>query len=542
MRSLSLCVLALAPVLLAVGAACGYEEPAPNAPPPFPILTHELLLQGFETDDVFAKKEHVSYLSGVPEDAQVELWDMPLYNRQKLAFGDEGGVAVRFAGQNVKQGKAALEARFARGDRALRVSLRNNLDQPAGPDGQRGEANGLGWFDRVVADVFNPAPQDVQVEVRLLGGYALTDKSLPLSLARTVTLKSGWNEIQFSAAESSKCLVDPFDAAAIELRVPQPKDTVLVIDNLRVERQTLPKKLSQLARCFDFGVSYFNWHGFDYGSLMYDQKRGYGFVECKDITHGGDLHVMNDALTRDGFRAPAKFKVKLANGKYRCVAQTGNYWGRRDHDLNLEIKAEGKTAWSRPRLSPEERWKEKFADETCDHWKHGLDLWNTYEDGKYFKTIQFVAEVADGELDIEWLLPPLPAGEKPGGESIWTWLVIYPEDRHKELAPELAWLNDKIADIYSNVMHVQIGREFALYNREEVIVAEEYLWPDLAAARKAAIKPTADEEKRGYLHFLRHQADLLTPHSVPLPSEVGDRIELVAAPGTTAAPRWASIR
>ncbi|KPK49672.1 MAG: hypothetical protein AMK72_03985 [Planctomycetes bacterium SM23_25] len=494
---------------------------------------HVVLIQGFEGKDVFEKKEHVSYLSGVPEDAEVEVWDANLYRRRKFPPA-ESGIACGISARHRTQGRASLEVRFSRPDRVLRVSLCNNINQPA--NGGRPACNSIGCFDWLRGDVFNPGRKPVELELTMLGGFAVTDNARTFSLVRSLTLKPGWNEFAVSSQEASATFVDPHDATCVEFRTPATPDAVLYFDNFRMERETIGKNMTALAKCFDFGVSWFNWPGFTYGSLPWDEGRGFGFTQGSDLTHGGDLHVINDQLTRDGFRAPASFRVKLPNGRYKVVTQTGNYWAQRDGGLNIEIKAEGKRVYYRPKMSAAKFIRFKYAHERTDHWKRDMDLWGTYEEGTYLRTVTFQTEVADGALDLDFLLPPVEDG-RPHGVSIWTYLIVYPADKERLIAPELEWLNEKIRTVYNKVSHAQISRQFALYNREEVICPEEFLWPDLAAARRAALKPTDTEAARGYLHFLRHHHDLVSPDSVPLPNEIGDAIAVFGTPGETV--QWA---
>ncbi|HET6426785.1 MAG TPA: hypothetical protein VFJ30_00130 [Phycisphaerae bacterium] len=488
-----------------------------------------VLIQGFEGADVLAAREHVSYVSGVPEEAEVEVWDDALYGTRKVPHAGSG-IVCRIVKDPHSQGSAALAATFTRPDRLLRVSLRNNINQ-GGAD--RPACNSLGVFDELRGDIHNPLKTAVTAEMTVLGGFAVTDRSRTFSLVRTLTLKPGWNTFSLTSQEASATFVDPHDAVCVEFRLPDPEGTTLTFDNLRMERETIGANTARHARCFDFGVPWFNWPGFTYGSVPWDEQRGYGFTAGRDLTHGGDLHVISDQLTRDGFKAPASFRVKLPNGAYHVVTRTGNYWAQRDGGRNIEIKAEGKRVYYRPKMTDREFLAFKFAHERTDHWKRDMDLWATYEDGTYFRQVEFDTEVADGTLDLEFLLPPSADGQGHG-ESVWNYLMIFPADKAGLIRPEIDWLNEKIRTIYNKVSHVPISRQFALYNREEVICPEEFLWPDIAAARRAALRPTAEQRQRGYVHFLRHQHDLVTPDSVPLPTEVGDALATFAAPGETA--------
>ena len=496
---------------------------------------HVILIQGFEAMDVLTDKPNISYLSGVPEAAEVEVWDTPAYRRRRIPVA-ESGMSLGVSSKHKTHGKASLAATFTRPDRVLRVSLRNNINQSA--KGGRPACNSIGCFDCLRGDVFNPADRPVKVEMRVLGGFAVTDKARTFALVKDLTLKPGWNTFTLTSHEASATFVDPHDATCVEFLVPDPKGkSTLHFDNFRMERETIGRNMAKFARCFDFGVSHFNWPGFTYGSVKYDDKRGYGFTKGTRLTHGGDLHVINDQLTRDGFNAPASFRVKLPNGRYKVVTQTGNYWAQRDGGRNIEIKAEGKRVYYRPAMTGRQFNKFKFAHESADHWRRGIDLWGTYDEGTYFRTVIFEAEVADGALDLDFLLPPV-AGGRGHGASVWTYLIVYPAEKEKLIAPELKWLNEKIRTIYNKVSHVPISRQFALYNREEVIVPDEYLWPDIAAARRAALaKPAVRGQSPGYVHFLRHKHDLVTPDSVPLPSEIGDRLAVFGTPGETVS--WA---
>ncbi|OPX22124.1 MAG: hypothetical protein B1H04_05450, partial [Planctomycetales bacterium 4484_123] len=496
------------------------------------VTRHVVLIQGFEGQEIFARKEHVSYLSGVPEEAEVEVWDTELYQRRKFPHR-HSGIVCRISGRHVREGRAALEAKFTRPDRVLRVSLRNNINQPA--RNGRPACNSLGCFDYLKGDIYNPASRPVAVELTMLGGFAVTDKARTFSLVRTIVCKPGWNTFAISSQEASATFVDPHDATCVEFRTPSAPDAVLYFDNFRMERGGIGVNMARFARCFDFGVSWFTWPGFAYGSVPWDPKRGFGFTAGSRLTHGGDLHVINDQLTRDGFLAPASFRVALPNGEYHVVARTGNYWGRRDGGRNIEIRAEGKRAYYRPRFTRRQFLAFKYAHERTDHFKRNLDLWKTYEDGTYSREVEFDVEVADGALDLEFLLPPSPDG-KDHGDSVWNYLIIYPVDKERLIRPEIDWLNEKIRSIYNTVSHVPISRQFALYNREEVICPEEFLYPQLAQARRDALRPTPAQRRRGYLHFLRHRHDLITPDGVPLPSECDtDTLELFAARGETAA-------
>ena len=525
--------------LLAVGtsvliplAACGPR--LAGAGPAVEVGTCTVLIQGFEGPEVFRDRPNVSYLSGVPEDAEVEVWDAALYHRRRVPTA-KAAVACQVTGEHKTQGTASLKARFARTDQALRVSLRNNISQPSKPT--RPAGNSLGFFDCLRGDIYNPSAKPVRCEMVMLGGFAVTDKARTFSLVRLLTLKRGWNTFTVTSAEACATLADRHDATCVEFRTPDSPGATLHFDNFRMERQTVGKNMAKFARCFDFGVEYFTWPGFTYGSVNWDEQRGFGFTAGRSLTHGGDLHVINDQLTRDGFRAPASFRLKLPNGRYKVVTRTGNYWGRRDGDLNLEIKAEGKRVYYRPRMGSREFREFRYAHERTDHGRRNVDLWGTYEDGTYFRDVKFDTEVADGTLDLEFLRPALPAGVRASGDSVWNYLIVYPAERESLIAPELKWLNEKIRTIYNTVSHAEIGRKFALYNREEVICPEEFLYPDLAEARRAALRPNAAEKARGYLHFLRHRHDIITPDSVPMPGETGESVDVFATPGETAA--WA---
>jgi len=515
------CAILLSPPILPAEPAGAVE-----------VGTHSLLIQGFEAADVLEEKPHVSYLSGVPEDAEVEVWDNALYRRKRIPHR-ESGIVCEVSSRHKKQGAASLRVKFTRDDRVLRVSLRNNINQPS-RDGVRPACNSIGCFDRLVGDIFNPIAEPVAVRLRMLGGFAVTDKAATFSLVRNLTLKPGWNEFSVSSQEASATFVDPHDATCVEFCVPAARGQELYFDNFRMERETIGKNLAKYAKCFDFGVAHFNWPGFAYGSVGWDEQRGYGFTRGERLTHGGDLHVINDQLTRDGFEAPASFRVKLPNGAYKVVCQTGNYWAQRDGGLNIEIRAEGKRVYYRPRMSGREYLAFKFAHENTDHWKRDLDLWGTYDEGTYFRTVTFDTVVEDGALDLDFLLP---AAEGTHGRSIWTYLIVYPAEKNKLIQPELTWLNEKIRTIYNKVSHVPFSRQFGLYNREEVICAEEFLWPDLAAARRRSLAAAGEAASRGYLHFLRHHHDLITPDSVPRPDETGDSIAVFGTPGETV--QWA---
>ncbi|MHC4717246.1 MAG: hypothetical protein ACYS5V_09770, partial [Planctomycetota bacterium] len=266
---------------------------------------HVVLIQGFEGRDVLDRKEGVSYLSGVPEEAEVEVWDTALYGRRKIAHGGSG-IACKIVRDRCRQGAAALAARFTRPDRVLRVSLRNNINQ-GGAD--RPACNSIGVFDELKGDVFNPADEPVTVEMTMLGGFAVTDRARTFSLVRKLSLKPGWNTFAVTSEEASATFVDPHDATCVEFRVPAPGGASLVFDNFRMERESIGANIARHARCFDFGVRWFNWPGFTCGSVRWDENRGYGFTSGRDLTHGGDLHVISDQLTRDGFKAPASFRV-----------------------------------------------------------------------------------------------------------------------------------------------------------------------------------------------------------------------------------------
>lgn len=446
-----------------------------------PVGRYTLTVQGFEGEDVFEKKDKVSHMSGVPESYEVDVWEMKLYRRRRVPR-DQAGIVCSLSPEHTTEGKRALRAEFRKGAEALRVSLRNNINGPEAGQPPRT----VGCFDALKGDIYNPEGKAIELELRVLGGFALTDDSMAFGLLKKLELKPGWNTFTIANYEVSESLVDPHDAACVEFHVPDAKKRALFFDNFRLERETIPENMKKHARCFDFGVSYFTWPGFEHGSVAYDEARGYGFTAGKKLSHGGDLHVLNDMLTRDGFKAPATFKVKLPNGKYRARLLTGNYWIDHDGSLNVEIKAEGKRAWYKPIMKPEEKRQFRHANALTDHWKPDFDSWKAYWEDTHFKEVTFDVEVADGALDLEFKLPPLPEGMRPGGSSTWNYLIVYPADKDALLRPDLVWLEEKRRFIYNRVFHAHIGRQFALYNREEIICPEEFLWPDLADQRRVA--------------------------------------------------------
>ena len=223
---------------------------------------YALLIQGFEDKGVFKEGAPVSYLSGVPEAAQVDVWDTALYRRKRFAHTG-AGIDCDISDAHVRQGKRSLAATFRRADRALRISLRNNLNQPV-RDGDRPDMNSIGWFDRLAGDVYNPARRAVKVELCMLGGFAVTDKARTFALTRPLTLKPGWNEVAVTAEEASAVFVDPYDATCVEFSTAE--KVMLHFDNFRMERETLGPNLTKFGRCFDFGVRWINCPGFTYGS------------------------------------------------------------------------------------------------------------------------------------------------------------------------------------------------------------------------------------------------------------------------------------
>ncbi|KKL24361.1 hypothetical protein LCGC14_2416100, partial [marine sediment metagenome] len=431
--------------ILAAVAACLVATHSLGAEP-VKVGRHVHLIQGFESKDVFASKENVSYLSGVPEDAEVEVWDTAVYGTRRFPVA-ESGIVCRITGKHASGGKAALEAKFTRADRALRISLRNNINQ-RGPD--RPACNSMGCFDELIGDIYNASAKPVTVEMTMLGGFAVTDRARTFSLVRQLTLRPGPNTFTVTSQDVSATFVDPHDATCVEFRVPAKGGATLHFDNFRLERETIGANMAKLARCFDFGVSYFNWPGFTYGSVPWDAKRGFGFTAGDRLTHGADLHVINDQLTRDGFEAPASFRVALPNGRYRVVTRTGEYWAKRDGGRNIEIKAEGKRVYYRARMTGKQFNDFKYAHERTDHWKRGMDLWGTYEDGTYSRQIEFEVQVADGTLDLDFLIPPSADG-KDHGRSTWNYLIVYPAEKEKLIRPEIGWLNEKLRTIYNKV-------------------------------------------------------------------------------------------
>lgn len=488
---------------------------------------HVRLVQGFESPAIFDKRDGVSHMSGVPEEAEVEFWNDAAFDRRKL---DANRCQSRWTitNKHLREGRQALRVTLTSPSECLRVSLQNNINF-------RGKnpppANSLAFFDYLEGSIYCDSRNGAELEMRLLGGFALTDRTLWPALVRKLRLKHGWNRFVIGSDEAGAALSDPHDPAAVEFRAVKPLNQPLTFDAFRMVAAGLGPALARHGRCFDFGVRRYLQPGFLYGSVPYDARRGYGFISGEHLTHGGDFHISDDALTRDGFYAPAAFKLKLPRGTYRVRAQTGNYWGKRDSNTDLEIVAEGRRVFRKPKRTREESIHHKYyAEAALDIDRPDYNLWGNYEQGLNHRAFTFDVEVKDGALELEWKGINPPKGGI-GRTSTWTALVVYPSEKATAVEKDLADLDARIRGKYNRVVHPQFGRMFALYNREEAIVAEEYLWPDLVTQRREKLSITDEAIRRGYLHFLRHRHEHITPHSYPLPNETGDALAAFGVPG-----------
>jgi hypothetical protein len=428
--------------------------------------------------------------------------------------------------EHATDGKSALKVTFVHpGDRECALCYREGTSGWGSPEDERKAALSARvlFNDEMRVDIFNPGePVTLLVTVGRELGEAGSEFKIPLV--------AGKNEVVLKTAD---LIADRYRATVVlnstwfGLVEKSDKPVTLYFDNFRWVGPGIGENLIKQAKCFDFGSeSYCRPYFQNVDSTTgYTKERGFGWEKPGKVvfeyvnnivTQTSTGRQPHDELLRDNvFQINTPFLMDLPDGRYRIHLVEGAAMGwytlhQARYDLN--IVANGKTVLTRRAAKTPAQLLRCY---------YGLDQ-TDYEPGenKFLKymspdvyPLEFDVDVKGGQLKLEFNTEPLNNAQV-------SFMIVYPVDKAAAVEPEIASLWRDIVYRFNEMSYSFIPRKMA----EQMHVPglhEEYLAPEVQRQKIAALKPTAQDQARGFMVFTREPVDDVYPDSVPSPAECG---------------------
>lgn len=441
----------------------------------------------------------------------------------------EGAVTAKLVEAHATAGKQALQVVFHDASSRLRYR-RDGLDGYGSTYSRSLELLGARFLlnDVFVFDVFNPAAGDVKLLV------TFAQRSFPF------TLKSGANTVSLSTEDIAAAVYRMTQAThLIAFSVEDARDTVLVFDSFRLERETIGPNMKQLAKCFSFGPADMTRPGFlsvD-SKTAYDPRRGYGWLEPNLQDEKDKLTTIRssgaeplDDLIRGGVQnLTSVFVVNCPPGKYRVHMVGGYRWGGifqlTPLDYDFTVEAEGQVKVSCPRVAdPAERVQEFYGHDATPY-EFDEDIWEKFASSVYGPVV-FDVDVADGQLTLGFQTSPQV------GKGLLNFMVVYPVDQAGRIEPELRRLWYNIVRRYNRVSWRPLDPALAVELKKPDL-HEEYLDPKRRLEKIAVLTARPGLAGRDVLLFARDHLDQVYPDTVPATEEETTHIDAAGTPGET---------
>lgn len=265
----------------------------------------------------------------------------------------------------------------------------------------------------------------------------------------------------------------------------------LFVDNLRLERDESGRKaFFDGLYAFDFGNGPL-MDGFTAitPATLYNEGRGYGLRNAK-IWRAFDV-LEPDPLYEDFLSIEAGgLRVDVPNGKYRVFVNMDSpagFWGEVQVYTERSVTAQGKTVVS------EHQDLKSFLKKYFQFWdKDDLPAENVFDkyDRGHFSEKTFDVDVTNGHLDVDF--------QGQNWACSISAVVIFPVAKAAEGARFLQWVREKRRFYFDNafkrVLHTATGD---------------------------GLKPSAEDQRRGYVIFHRDYMRDLYYNDTPLRDEVG---------------------
>ena len=266
------------------------------------------------------------------------------------------------------------------------------------------------------------------------------------------------------------------------------------LDNVRLESDpALANSMFEGLRAFDFQPQATDPVAEGFAMVLpkseYSSTTGFGLVKGTQVVLAENL-LGPEPLYQDYIAiGKGTFAVDVPNGKYRVwvnVNRPAGFWGNMQRFSHRAITAQGKSVVEES--MDEAAFKKRFFDHFADDDMPADKTFDKYECQYDEKT--FDAEVTDGQLKIGF--------EGNSDACAVSALVLFPADKAAQGAEFLKQVRERrrfMFDIaYKRILHVPAGD---------------------------ALAPTAEDQKRGYLTFVRDVMKGVFYNDRPLKAELG---------------------
>jgi hypothetical protein len=428
--------------------------------------------------------------------------------------------------EHATDGKSALKVTFLRpGSPQGALRYKEGTDGWGAPEYERKAALSARvlFNDEMRLGVFNPGePVALLVTAGREFGQAGAEFKVPLA--------SGRNEVVLKTADLIANLYRATTAlhtTAFGIAEKRDKEVVLYFDNFRWVGPGIGENLIKHARCYDFGAEAYcrpYFRNVD-STTPYAKDRGYGWAKPNKVvfeysnnmvTQASTGRQPHDELLRDSvFQINSPFLVDLPDGRYRVHLVEGavlGWYSLHGCRYDLTVVANGKPVLARRSAkAPADLLRCYYGLDQTDY-EPGEDKFRKYM-GPDCYPLECDVDVTGGQLKLEFNTDPV-------NQAQVSFMIIYPVEKAPAIEPEIAALWRDIAHRFNDVSYSFIPRRMA----EQMHVPglhEEYLAPDVHRQKAAALKPTAQEQARGFVVFTREPLDEVYPDSVPSPQECG---------------------
>lgn len=439
----------------------------------------------------------------------------------------EVGAKADLVAEHATGGKQALQVTFQSEKSRLRYR-RSGLDGYGASYSRSLEVLGARFIfhNRFVLDVFNPAEKSVRLVV--------TFSKRPF----VFTIKPGPNTVSIPSEEIAGGVYRMTQVThGIRFSVQEAADTVLVLDSIRLERESVGPRMKEYAKCFDFGPADMVRPGFTaVGSRTgYESRRGHGWLEPNTEEEKGKLQTMESSgavglgdLIRDGVSdLSSPFLVDLADGKYRVHIAGGYHWGGiyelTPKDYDFVIRAEGEIKHIRLRTGDQAERVAKFYGHDLTRYGFDEDIWAKFG-APVYGPIVFDVEVTDSQMTVEFLTSPQP------DKGLLNFMVIYPVQRAHEVEPELRRVWYDVRRRYNRVSYRMLEPALAVALKKSDL-HEEYVKPHERAEKIGMLVARPEFSGKDFMVFARDHLEQVYPDTVPDPEEEITRLEVTGAPG-----------
>lgn len=230
---------------------------------------------------------------------------------------------------------------------------------------------------------------------------------------------------------------------------------------------------------------------------MYDENKGYGWIDEKKVIKSGDGASGEDVLRRDYVYASfdkdssPELKIKIQNGKYRCFFISGGITGAKVFSVDIE--------------------DEKLLFRMIDRKDMILNRPAVIHQ-------EIEVDVKDGFLNLKF----------PDGYFVLNALIIYPISKKEVMEKEIV----KLIESYYLPVCIEVKERKITEEEKKKLEGKLEATTDISEKKiEEKFEPPEKDIKNGYTIFFPPLTRLIYPSSLPRKKEIKDKIEIFGAPG-----------